>query len=124
MPWKLKVCIFAGYPMPQPLKVCIFAWHSVTSQLKVYIFTWYPVAWQCSWLLLWHPSSSWLLLADAGGPKPGNPWFEQLLMRKHKVFHDLINFTQKNSRIFAREALICQLYEGNLRLTSILTAFL
>ena len=68
--------------------------------------------------------SFWLLLAGAGRHKPGNPWFEQLLMRKHEVFHDLTNFTQKNSRIFARVALICQLYEGNLRLTSILTAFL
>ena len=68
--------------------------------------------------------SFWLLVAGAGRHKPGNPWFEQLLMRKHEVFHDLINFTPENSMIFARVASICPLYEGNLRLTSILTAFL
>ena len=68
--------------------------------------------------------SSWLLMAGAGRHKTGNPWFEQLLARKHEVFHDLINFTQKNSRIFARVALICQLYEGNLRVTWISHAFL
>ena len=60
----------------------------------------------------------------AGRHKPGNPWFEQLLPRKHEVFHDLTNFTQKNSRIFAGVALICQLYEGNLRVTWISLAFL
>ena len=68
--------------------------------------------------------SSWLLMAGAGRHKPGNPWFEQLFTRKHEVFHDLNNFTQKNSRIFAIVALICQLYEGNLRVTWISHAFL
>ena len=68
--------------------------------------------------------SSWLLLADAGCHKPGNPWFEQFLRRKYEVFHDLINFTQKSSRILARVAFICQLYERNLRATWISHAFL
>ena len=28
------------------------------------------------------PSGSWLLLAGAGAPKPGNPWFEQFYTEK------------------------------------------
>ena len=68
--------------------------------------------------------SFWLLVAGASRHKPGNPWFEQLLMRKHEVFHDLTNFTPKNSRIFARAALISSFYKQFLRVTSILTGFL
>ena len=34
-----------------------------------------------------HPEgATWLLLAGAGHPKLGNPWFEQLLLRKHEDF--------------------------------------
>ena len=82
--------------------------------------------------------SSWLLLAGTGRHKPANPWFEQRLTRKHEVFRkSSLNLSTLRgefeadvhsdrifARIFARAALICQLYEGNLRLTSILTAFL
>ena len=81
---------------------------------------------------------SWLLLAGAGGPKAANPWFEQLLTRKHEDFRQSsiifdilrgefesdIDSTRIFSRKYAPGQLICQLYEGNLRLASIPTAFL
>ena len=86
-----------------------------------------------------HPDgATWLLLADAGGPKAANPWFDQLLTRKHEDFRQSsINLSTLRgefeadihsdrifARIFARAALICQLYEENLSLPSILPAFL
>ena len=82
--------------------------------------------------------ATWLLLAGAGHPKLGNPWFEQLLPRKHEVFRKSspilstlrrefeadIHFDPIFARKPARRALILQLYEGSLRLPSIPTAFL
>ena len=98
MPWTLKACSFAGYPMPQPLKVCIFAWYPADWHLKVCIFTWYLAACHCSWLLLWDltaaPGSSWLALAPPS-----------------QEIHGLSNFNRK-TRGFPR---FCSLYTQKLK---------
>ena len=87
MPWKLKVCIFyvVSYASAaQSMHFCMVS-YGLAAERKSFCV----VSCGLSVLLaapVTPPSGSWLPLAGAGAPKPGNQWFEQLYTEKLEDF--------------------------------------